>query len=88
MEQDLRENYGIYQTKMREGSFNSFYSGVKKDGDRVKEQMKQGEEADKKRLARKQADFQKKPVDHNRIQILKEHKAKKAYEKRTLALQE
>jgi len=86
MSQDLRENYGIHQLKMMDGSFKSFYAGVKKDGDRVREQMEKGEEEQKNNLAKKNSDFMKKPYDASRIVKLQEHKAKKAFKERKLTL--
>lgn len=67
MRADLRENYGIESVKMQEGKFADWYKGVKKDGDRVKEQMKRGEEEQEKKASLKHREFMNKPVDQKSL---------------------
>jgi len=82
MKRDLKENHGIDQIRLLDGTFKDFYHGVKKDSGRVQEELKQHQEAyipkKAKRLTEKEAD--------NRVKILKQKKAEKEYNKRKVTI--
>lgn len=82
MKKDLSLNYGIEQVQMLDGSFENLYHGIKKDGARVKEEMKQNKENIKKNPSKK---LTTKELDQ-RVSIIKENKAKKEYNKRKITI--
>jgi len=84
MKQDLSENYGIESVNPISGTFKDFYQGVKKDGAKVKEQMKQGEENNQKKAALKTKEFNAK--SHNRISEITEKRDKANYQKRAIKI--
>lgn len=86
MKQDLKDNYGIHQLEMQSGTFNNFYHGVKKDGDRVREQMKRTVEENEKKQEAKNREFMKKPTDMKAILKNREIKAQKEFKKRSIRL--
>ena len=86
MRQDLRENYGIEQVNLQSGTFHDFYQGVKRDGARVKEQMKAGEEASKKKMEAKTREFMQKKSNPSAVAKITEAKTKKQFEKRAIRL--
>lgn len=82
MKTDLKENHGIEQVRLIDGTFKDFYQGVKRDSGRVQEEMKQNKESYKptkvKPLTNKEAD--------KRVAILKEKRESKEFAKRKITI--
>lgn len=81
MKKDLSDNHGIEQIRLLNGTFKNFYKGVKKDSNRIKEEMKKNQESykqPKKSLSEKEA--------RKRATILKEQKAETAFKKRKITI--
>lgn len=79
---DLSENYGIESVSMLKGDLNTWYKGIKKDGQRVKEEMIQNKE---KQQVKKENKTNAKEAEKRFLKI-REEKAKKAYESKKITI--